>query len=321
MQVEFSAGVQIEPDRIKLLGRGDLSWLLVNGLEDKGQRELERAGVQFENGQLYIGENVSHVARLINDRPDWARRIISTERPAGEDEIQEAIREFQLSGRSLLDAGLPIASREEAEAIVRELEKTGAVEAQNPDRYLIGPAQNHKFLLQGKARGGGVLELLVMPESLALLDLKASNAELEESESLRGLERAIEERVAPERMPAAKPVPERLSVQPLGGIGELREWQAYIGGSSRAASKDEIERHPLVDWLPAGRGALCRERPEEPEGVDGLRCAVQMRICGRLVHGDFSPQERRLGQLMRPLDLYRPVNPYGDTPAPVGKRE
>lgn len=317
MKVEFISGVEITPDRIKLSGQGDLSWLLINGLCGQGQRELERTGVQFEDGELWISDGESQAASLIGSRPDWARRIVTSDRAAGEEEIREALRALSLAGQSLLDKGLPIASRQEAESIVKELERRGAIEAAGPDSMRLRAAEKKSFLLQGKARGGGVLEILVMPESLTLLDLKASNAEPETSDSLGGFEQAIQVKIDPSRPVQAKPVPNRLSVQPLGGIGELREWQAYVGGSSGPAQEEEIERHPISDWLPGGKGAICRERQGTPEQVDGLRCAVQVRICGRLVHSNFAPQPRRLGQLMQPLDLYRPVNPYGQTPAPV----
>ena len=112
----------------------------------------------------------------------------------------------------------------------------------------------------------------------------------------------------------------------LGGLGDLHQWEALIGGSgdTRQPPVEELmDEQPPDAWMPGMNGVFVRAVPDErvAESPAELAYCVQLHNLGNLIHLGCPVQPSRLGRQPEAVRLFQPVNPFRAAPLPMSARD
>ena len=107
----------------------------------------------------------------------------------------------------------------------------------------------------------------------------------------------------------------------LGGIGDLHQWEALIGGASAVAADDinwaadaALEQQPPAAWMPGMSAAMVAETKRDVEAPAQLAHSVQLHNLGSIIHTGCPTQNARLTCDVKTIRLFHPLNPFGAGP-------
>ena len=286
--------------------------LLEEGVCQSSYKAVDKWRRSSREDAITIIESPQQALTLLSENPAWKTRLKG--RYVGSDDfVNDPVAEITAPG-----AGLALATMEQINSRLKAMLEEGLLEERG-EAFKLAKGKS-PLLLEGRSADGRDLSLLLFSGSFSMVNLKSSEPRLEQMASVAQLQAKVESLADCSKPIRVIPAEGPLPLLPLGAIGELLSWRAYVAGCQEEAKQEDINLHPPGDWLAAGGAAICREASQVDMGDAALRCSVQLQNSGSMITAQSQPQPHRLQQAMPALHLYRPANPYHLAPEPMSRR-
>lgn len=220
---------------------------------------------------------------------------------------------------------LPFLDREETLRSLEGMQRDGLIVKQGQSWYPSGGED--RWILEWNNR-----RALINPSSSEVNTVLYIHSDRVEEIKLCSVQKTIEwfeqqfNDLHPSRFHiTALPADGLIAFPDLGGIGDLHQWEALIGGKNPGVQAEEITQatqqallqQPPGAWLPGMYGALVSTHPapEDLQAPVELAHSVQLHNLGSMVHLGCPLQPHRLQRESEPVRLFSPLNPFAQAPA------